>query len=593
MPNISAFIRSSAACCAAMLGCGMVGATPAIVVDTFFGSDGVAIIQPSAVALTPHGQVLAASGQSGTVLLSRYTKSGALDPTFGAEGQAPLATPGLEPVVAASKIYVDANGRIYVAWLTDKTCTGGVNCGRSWLARYLPSGSVDTSFGANGFTKLSIDQYPLTSQDVRLAFDPDGSIIAAENAFTPGQNHLFPGALQTRVERFSSNGTSLDSWMLACAARATDLQVQGDGAIVVAATSTAGTQSHERCLTRYLRNGQLDTTFAVNGRVDWSAAMNTENQGIAGTLLAGAGKITLATFDQSINPLAIVGKLGRFSASGQLDAAFGVPPGSGVAAANVSAIAAGCGGKIVGAATSQDGIFPFVGLTRYNSNGSLDTTASGTPDGIVSKFVSFVNVVQTVLVRDDGVVIVHVSGDGRPKPQDFLIAYRQSDCQHPKDAAVEPVVEFYNASLDHYFISSAKADIEALDSGRLKGWQRTGYTFGTASSVSNPVCRFYIPPTYGDSHFFSASPAECGEVSAEFPQFVLETQDAFRATVPDALTGACLSPTSAPIYRVWNKRADTNHRYITDKQVRDAMVAKGWVAEGYGPDQVTMCTPQQ
>jgi len=576
-----------------MLCCSVLGATPAVVVDTSFGNDGVATIQPSAVTLTPDGQVLAASGQSGTVLLSRYTRNGALDPTFGAAGYAPLATPGPEQVIAASKIYIDANGRIYVAWLTDKACTGGVNCNRSWLARYLPNGSVDTSFGANGFTKLSIDQYPLTSQDVRLAFDPDGSIVAAENAFTPGQNLIFPVALQTRVERFSSNGTSLNSWMLACAARAYDLQVQGDGAIVVAATLTAGTQSLERCLTKYVRSGQLDTTFGLNGRVDWSTAMNTENQSIAGMLLAGDGKITLATFDQATNPLATVGKLGRFSPSGQLDAAFGIPPGSGVAAANASAITAGCGGKVLGGATSQDGIFPFVGLTRYNSNGSLDTTASGTPDGIVSKFVSFVSTVQTVLVRDDGVVVVHVSGDGRPKPQDYLIAYRQSDCQHPKDVAVEPVVEFYNASLDHYFISSAKADTEALDSGRFKGWQRTGYTFGTASSVSNPVCRFYIPPSYGDSHFFSASPAECGEVSAKFPQFVLETLDAFRASVPDVLTGACSSPTSAPLYRVWNKRADTNHRYITDKQVRDTMVAKGWVAEGYGPEQVTMCTPHQ
>lgn len=593
MPNIFRFIRSSTVFCAAVLGCGVIGATPAIVVDTSFGSDGVAVIQPSAVALTPEGQVLAASGQSGTVLLSRYTKNGALDPTFGVEGYAQLATPGPEPLVAASKIYVDASGRIYVALLMDRTCTGGVNCNRSWLARYLSNGTLDPSFGANGFTKLSIDQYPMTTQEVRLAFDPDGSVVAVENAFTPGTNHIFPAAIQVRVERFSSDGKSLNSWPLACAARATDVQVQGDGAIVVAATLAAGTQSLERCLTKYLRSGQLDTTFGVNGRVDWSSAMNTGDQSIAGTLVSTDGKVTLATFSQLVSPLASIGTVGRFLPTGQLDPAFGVPAGSGVASADASVIAAACGGKFLGAATSQDGIFQYVGLTRYNSNGSLDTTASGTPDGIVSKFISFLSVVQTILVRDDGMVIVHVSGDGRPKPQDFLIAYRQSDCQHPKDVTVEPVIEFYNASLDHYFISSAKADTEALDSGRFKGWQRTGSTFGTVPSVSNPVCRFYIPPTYGDSHFFSASPAECGEVSEKFPQFVLETLDAFRATAPDVLTGACSSSTSVPLYRVWNKRADTNHRYLTDIQARDAMVAKGWVAEGYGPDQVAMCTAQQ
>ena len=36
-------------------------------------------------------------------------------------------------------------------------------------------------------------------------------------------------------------------------------------------------------------------------------------------------------------------------------------------------------------------------------------------------------------------------------------------------------------------------------------------------------------------------------------------------------------------------RADTNHRYTTDRAVRARMVAKGWVAEGDGADLVVMC----
>ena len=37
-----------------------------------------------------------------------------------------------------------------------------------------------------------------------------------------------------------------------------------------------------------------------------------------------------------------------------------------------------------------------------------------------------------------------------------------------------PVVEFYNADLDHYFITANPAEAAALDSGVLKGWTRTG-----------------------------------------------------------------------------------------------------------------------
>ena len=46
------------------------------------------------------------------------------------------------------------------------------------------------------------------------------------------------------------------------------------------------------------------------------------------------------------------------------------------------------------------------------------------------------------------------------------------------------------------------------------------------------------------------------------------------------------------VYRVFDGRLDANHRYMTDKAIRDQMVAKGWIAEGDGPDLVVMCAPQ-
>jgi len=43
---------------------------------------------------------------------------------------------------------------------------------------------------------------------------------------------------------------------------------------------------------------------------------------------------------------------------------------------------------------------------------------------------------------------------------------------------------------------------------------------------------------------------------------------------------------------IFGNRADANHRYMTDRAVRDQMVANGWLAEGDGPDLVVMCAPQ-
>jgi hypothetical protein len=165
--------------------------------------------------------------------------------------------------------------------------------------------------------------------------------------------------------------------------------------------------------------------------------------------------------------------------------------------------------------------------------------------------------------------------------------------QFATDTPTVDVIEFYHAGLDHYFISSLAADIAALDSGQFKGWARTGKTFKAYSSPqagASPVCRFYIPPAEGDSHFFSASPAECSDVFARFPAFVFESPAAMYEFLPDADLGSC-PPSATPIYRVWNQRADSNHRYTTDRALRDAMVAQGYVAEGYGPDAVAVCAP--
>ena len=70
--------------------------------------------------------------------------------------------------------------------------------------------------------------------------------------------------------------------------------------------------------------------------------------------------------------------------------------------------------------------------------------------------------------------------------------------------------------------------------------------------------------------------------------FKLEASAVMYVGLPDAATGAC-GAGSAPVYRIWNNRADNNHRYTTDRSIRDQMVAAGGIAEGYGPDSVIMC----
>ncbi|MFO1414803.1 MAG: hypothetical protein U1F10_13025 [Burkholderiales bacterium] len=154
------------------------------------------------------------------------------------------------------------------------------------------------------------------------------------------------------------------------------------------------------------------------------------------------------------------------------------------------------------------------------------------------------------------------------------------------------VGEFYNAARDHYFLTWMPAEIEALASGaQIQGWTITGRTFKTFAQGGagyTPVCRFYIPPAGGDSHFFGRGVEECGATAAAHPNFVLEDAQFMHMRLP--VEGRCPAQTVA-VYRLFNQRADANHRYVTDTADRDAMIAQGWIAEGDGPDRVTLCAP--
>ena len=167
-------------------------------------------------------------------------------------------------------------------------------------------------------------------------------------------------------------------------------------------------------------------------------------------------------------------------------------------------------------------------------------------------------------------------------------------------ASATTAIEFYDAGQDHYFVSPLAPDIDALDSGRIAGWERTGLAFQVFPSLAilttgiHPVCRFYIPPIHGNSHFFSASQADCTAILESIPTnpsfsgYVYETPNAFYIAVPDPVTGACAAGT-IPVYRLWNARFDSNHRFTFDPVVKAGMLARGYIAEGFGPKHVSMC----
>jgi hypothetical protein len=139
-------------------------------------------------------------------------------------------------------------------------------------------------------------------------------------------------------------------------------------------------------------------------------------------------------------------------------------------------------------------------------------------------------------------------------------------------------------------------EIAALDSGAIAGWERTGVRFlayRSARAGASPVCRYYLIPAVGNSHFYSGDPAECERVAQEFGgTWIHESAAVFHVPLPHPVTGACPAGTR-PLWRFFNSRT-TNHRYTPEVALRDAMrTDPAWTAEGYGPDKVIMCSPMQ
>ena len=157
-------------------------------------------------------------------------------------------------------------------------------------------------------------------------------------------------------------------------------------------------------------------------------------------------------------------------------------------------------------------------------------------------------------------------------------------------------VEYQRAGSDQYFLTNNSAEILVLDEGTQPGWVRTGqqifvYPTGDRSAATrSPVCRLYGSPQPGhDTHVFRVNPSECSSVATSPGGWIVETNEAFVADVPDA-SGACPSG-SQPVYGLSNNRADRSERFTASVALRDQLLAAGWVKLGVGAAGVAMCGP--
>lgn len=220
--------------------------------DLSFGSSGIATTTVSqilghadAMAVQPDGKILVAGAAyfadtMADFALARYNADGTLDTSFGDQGVVTTDFAGQHDLIGS--IVVQADGKILAA---------GTGSG-SRLARYLPNGTLDATFGTGGKVMLAFGGGSVMKQQ------SDGKIVLATGFEvtrlladgTPDPNFGTDGIAYTTL----SANPQQDY--------ANDLAIQADGKIVLAGQANGATG-----LVRFLSDGNLDPDFGTGGKV--------------------------------------------------------------------------------------------------------------------------------------------------------------------------------------------------------------------------------------------------------------------------------------------------------------------------------------
>jgi uncharacterized delta-60 repeat protein len=259
--------------------------------DTSFGTGGTVGTdiggwdEASALAVQPDGRLVAAGRTIACnfvhldFALARYLPDGTLDPSFGTGGK---VTTRFDRNDGATAVVVQPDGKLVAAGRA-----GGDENSDYALARYLPDGTLDTSFGTDGKVTTDLGGFDVVNALVVL---PDGKLVAAGSAGRPSD-----GTSESALARYLPDGTLDPSFGTGGTVRtdrggsANALVVQGDK--LVAAGDGFGT-SVDFLLARYLPDGSLDPSFGTGGTVttDFGNSLDEANAlAVQGDKLVAAG----------------------------------------------------------------------------------------------------------------------------------------------------------------------------------------------------------------------------------------------------------------------------------------------------------------
>ncbi len=293
--------------------------------------------------------------------LVRYNPNGAIDDTFGVNGV--VITKTANGINSIDKIILQPDGKILVGGRSDK--------GEFTLIRYNSNGVLDATFNPMCAVKVT-SGYVGNAGVTTIVIQPNGKIMLS------GWATIFNNGYDDKLVtiRFDSNGY-LDASFNLTGVRYERIEtatassqnsfgsfndVQTDNKIILGGSFYNQT-SFIASIIRYNLNGSIDSTFGINGRT------NINGMFLYQLKVLNSGKIMVSGSSDSDTTLV---KLFRLNTNGSLDTTFGIrgriKTNNGD---NITDFLIQKDEKILAITFSSN---PNQNLTRFNSNGTLDST---------------------------------------------------------------------------------------------------------------------------------------------------------------------------------------------------------------------------
>lgn len=235
-------------------------------IDTTFGTDGAVttavhsnynVAETTTVQLD--GKILVA-GNAGTpsiyhMAVARYIEDGTLDSSFGNEGTLRFNVGSLKSFVM--DVVQQPDGKILLGGRTWNDVSGDFA-----LVRLNEDGSFDSTFGDNGVSRLST---PESEASEAIALLDDGKILMVgyrDDNFAVAKFNA-DGSLDTT---FGDNGWKVVPFD-GVTSYASDVVIQDDGKIVVSGFALNSLNRFQVAAARFNVDGIIDNSFGIDGRV--------------------------------------------------------------------------------------------------------------------------------------------------------------------------------------------------------------------------------------------------------------------------------------------------------------------------------------